>query len=97
MSRCLRPWAPTYQLVGLLERPLRPADGGFARLAGRLFDLLYLLRQVGLHELQLCLIAAKALGAGLCVDEVGHGYRGYESVWELRATRDMYAVQDWWQ
>ena len=63
----------TYQLVGLLQRPLCPADGCLARLAGRLLDLLDLLRQVGLHQLQLGFVAAKALGAGFCVDEVGHG------------------------
>jgi hypothetical protein len=63
----------TYQLIGLLQRPFCSADGCLARLAGRLLDLLDLLRQVGLHQLQLGFVAAKALGAGFCVDEVGHG------------------------
>lgn len=68
--------APTHQLLCLLQRALRLADGRFPRLAGRLPDVLQLLVEVGLHQLQLRLVAAKALGARLCVDEVRHGVLG---------------------
>lgn len=65
--------APTHQLFGFLQRTLCPANCGFPRLSGRLFDLLYLLAEVGLHQLELGFVTAEALGACICVDEVGHG------------------------
>jgi hypothetical protein len=64
---------PTYQLLGLFQRPFCFTDGGLAGLAGRFLDLLQLLVEVGLHQLQLGLVAAEALGASFRVDEVGHG------------------------
>lgn len=69
----MRLQAPTHQFLGLLERPLSPADGGFPWLSSRLFDLLYLLAKVGLHQLQFGFVAAEALGTSVGVDEVGHG------------------------
>jgi hypothetical protein len=73
----LRRRATTYQLVGLLQRPLCFANGRLARLARRLFDLLELLGEICLHQLQLGLVAAKAFGAGIRVDEVRHAAVGY--------------------
>lgn len=62
----------TYQLVGLLEGPLRLRDGRLARLARQLGDLVELLLQVGLHDLELCLVRGEELGAGVGVERVRH-------------------------
>lgn len=64
-----------YQLVGFLEGSLGGADGGFARLAAELGDLVEFLGQVGLDELEFGFVAAEELGAGVGVERVGHdGY-----------------------
>jgi hypothetical protein len=72
-TRDMSVWATTHQLLGFFQRALCSADGGFPGLSACLFDLLYLLAEIGLHQLQLGFIAAEALGACICVDEIGHG------------------------
>lgn len=61
-----------YQFLGLLERSLGLVDGCFPRLAVQLGDLVELLCQVGLYELELGLVAAKQLRAGIGVEGVRH-------------------------
>lgn len=70
-----------YQLVGLLEGALGSGDGGLARLARQLGDLVELLLEVGLDDLELALVRGEELGAGVGVEGVGHlvGVRGHGS------------------
>ena len=63
-----------YQFVGFLEGSLGGADGGLARLAAELGDLVQFLCQVGLDELEFGFVAAEELGAGVGVERISHGW-----------------------
>ena len=49
----------SYQFIGLLQGALGLVDGGLARLAAQLGDLVQFLGQVGLDELELGLVGAE--------------------------------------
>lgn len=61
----------TNDLVRFVDCPLPCTDGGFARLAMQLGDLVELLGDVGLGELEVGLIGSEELRARVRVERVG--------------------------
>jgi hypothetical protein len=62
----------THQFCRFVEYLLCIGDRGFPLLAACFGDLVQLLVQVGLHQLQLVLVAGEHLRAGVCVHGVCH-------------------------
>jgi hypothetical protein len=65
----------TYQLICLLQRTLGLAESRFPGLSDELGDLIEFLSQIGLNELELGLIVAEELRAGVGIERVRHGRR----------------------